>query len=238
MKITTNRTQEINRLHNEVCMGLKTIVEKAIRIGKLLVEQKAECNHGEWLPWLKANVKFSERTARNYMRLYSRRDEIKSATVADLNMRQLYGYAVKPSKEELIEKILKEKSAQEKLYEKVIEMASKRLKKLEEAKKIIEIEEDSQLESDFEDEDEDEEENLQKINSDSEYIKKTLESIELSLDGEKLRESEKGKNISAKQVRLTANGFWQEMCETYDEADQIKMAKLVIEMLRKKYNIQ
>ena len=33
----------------------------------------AQLVHGKWLPWLKANAPFSERTARNYVRLYEQR---------------------------------------------------------------------------------------------------------------------------------------------------------------------
>jgi len=48
------------------------------QIGCDLIEAKALCRHGEWLSWLKANVPFSERQARNYMRL------AKTAVTADL----------------------------------------------------------------------------------------------------------------------------------------------------------
>ena len=49
---------EINRLHHEIDNMARTALEKAIRIGELLTEQRARCKHGEWLPWLKANVQF------------------------------------------------------------------------------------------------------------------------------------------------------------------------------------
>lgn len=38
-------------------------------IGQRLIEVKARLPHGEWLPWLEDRVEFSERTARNFMRL-------------------------------------------------------------------------------------------------------------------------------------------------------------------------
>ena len=38
-------------------------------IGQRLIEAKAMLPHGEWLPWLTEQVEFSERTARNFMRL-------------------------------------------------------------------------------------------------------------------------------------------------------------------------
>ena len=75
---------EINRLHGEICQAARTTIEKAIRIGELLTEQKAGLKHGEWLPWLKANVQFSARTASNYLRVSESRFRLKSETISDL----------------------------------------------------------------------------------------------------------------------------------------------------------
>jgi len=38
-------------------------------IGQSLLAAKSQCRHGEWLPWLTANVPFTERHARRYMTL-------------------------------------------------------------------------------------------------------------------------------------------------------------------------
>jgi len=70
------RVEEIKKLHKEIESTMKMTVEKAIRIGELLAEQKSEMAHGEFLPWLEENIEFSERTARNYMRLYRYREKI------------------------------------------------------------------------------------------------------------------------------------------------------------------
>jgi Protein of unknown function (DUF3102) len=75
---------EINRLHAEICQAARTTIEKAIRIGELLTEQKATLKHGEWLPWLKANVEFSRQTADNYRRVYEKREDIKLLNVGNL----------------------------------------------------------------------------------------------------------------------------------------------------------
>lgn len=75
---------EINRLHGEICQAARTTIDKAIRIGELLAEQKAGLKHGEWLPWLKANVQFTARTASNYVRVFENRLRLKSETIADL----------------------------------------------------------------------------------------------------------------------------------------------------------
>ena len=42
-----------------------------IEIGRRLVEAKEMLNHGEWLPWLKRETEFSERSAQNYMRVFN-----------------------------------------------------------------------------------------------------------------------------------------------------------------------
>jgi len=60
---------EINRLHSEICQAARTTIDKAIRIGELLTEQKASLKHGEWLPWLRDKCEIRERTAHLYMRL-------------------------------------------------------------------------------------------------------------------------------------------------------------------------
>ena len=61
---------EVNRLHAEV---VKFTVAKAIRIGALLTEQKAKCAHGEWIPWIKANLAFNRHLAARYMACYQNR---------------------------------------------------------------------------------------------------------------------------------------------------------------------
>ncbi|MFC1783488.1 DUF3102 domain-containing protein, partial [Planctomycetota bacterium] len=83
-QITTTRTDEIISLHRELEGIYKATLPKAIRIGELLAEVKAELDHGAFIPWIKTNLPFSERTARNYMNLYQNRAALKTASVADL----------------------------------------------------------------------------------------------------------------------------------------------------------
>jgi Protein of unknown function (DUF3102) len=61
-------------------------LEHAIAAGQLLVEAKELVAHGEWLPWLQANCRLSERQARTYMRLARNRHRLKSAVTADLTI--------------------------------------------------------------------------------------------------------------------------------------------------------
>lgn len=68
-------------------------VKKAIEIGRLLTEQKAELAHGEWIPWVESNLAFGERQARRYMRIYENRTR-----VSDLDgpMRQAVALLAEP----------------------------------------------------------------------------------------------------------------------------------------------
>jgi hypothetical protein len=72
--------QEINERHARMNALAKDALENAIRIGELLTEQRKLCKHGEWLPWLKANVTFSEKTAYRYISLHEQRDKFVSVT--------------------------------------------------------------------------------------------------------------------------------------------------------------
>ena len=83
-EIEKSRIDRIIGLHTEIDSYLKITLDRAIEIGGLLEDQKADLGHGQWLPWVKENLPFSERTARDYMSYYARRDELKSAKIADL----------------------------------------------------------------------------------------------------------------------------------------------------------
>jgi hypothetical protein len=68
--------QEINERHARMNALAKDAVANAIRIAELLCEQRKLCKHGDWLPWLKANVQFSQKTAHTYMRVYAHRSKL------------------------------------------------------------------------------------------------------------------------------------------------------------------
>jgi hypothetical protein len=39
-----------------------------------------ECDHGNWLPWIEANLKFNRVTAWEYMRCFHKRDELSNVS--------------------------------------------------------------------------------------------------------------------------------------------------------------
>ncbi len=75
---------EITSLHNDILGYYKRSLNNGIRIGELLLEQKKKLNHGEFTKWVDANLPFTDRTARNYMKVYNNRDKLKTETVSDL----------------------------------------------------------------------------------------------------------------------------------------------------------
>ena len=82
--IQIDRARQIIALREEVAQHLRTSLEKAIEIGRLLAEQKAALAHGKFGPWVTENLPFSTRTARNYMRVYNERSRLKTETLSDL----------------------------------------------------------------------------------------------------------------------------------------------------------
>jgi hypothetical protein len=86
---TSNRlpvlAEEIKLAHAGVEAAAQTAAEHAIAAGNALIEAKELLKHGEFLPWLKEHVGFSERTAQLYMKVV--RLGFKSATVADIGLK-------------------------------------------------------------------------------------------------------------------------------------------------------
>jgi hypothetical protein len=72
---------QIVEMHNAVMRFEREAASAAIGAGKMLIEAKGLCRHGEWLPWLKA-ARIHERTARRYMTLAA--SNLKSDSVTDL----------------------------------------------------------------------------------------------------------------------------------------------------------
>jgi hypothetical protein len=82
--------ERINAEHQQAETALREGLSHARAAGELLLQAKQQCRHGQWLPWLAANVRFSERTAQSYMRVAARWEELTSnpQRVADLPYRE------------------------------------------------------------------------------------------------------------------------------------------------------
>lgn len=67
---------EINREHELCLSSMRSSLEHAVgglehamKCGELLLLEKSKLSHGEWLPWVMVNCRFSEDTAERYMKL-------------------------------------------------------------------------------------------------------------------------------------------------------------------------
>ncbi len=105
-EILESRIREIVTLHYEIGDHLKLSLEKAIRIGQLLCEQKRSLEHGEFIPWVKDNLPFTERTAQRYMKLYNKRHMLKNDTVSHLS--KAYRLLVAPKTADILDYFVNE----------------------------------------------------------------------------------------------------------------------------------
>lgn len=61
--------RDIETITAEILNAKRAGGEAILTIGRGLMEAKAKLPHGEWLPWLKERVEFSEKSAQNLMQL-------------------------------------------------------------------------------------------------------------------------------------------------------------------------
>ena len=66
---TADRPRTVEQIAVEINFYKAQTVQNIIEIGKRLIEAKERLPHGEWADWLRDAVDFSERSARNFMRL-------------------------------------------------------------------------------------------------------------------------------------------------------------------------
>lgn len=92
--------RRINDAHADFESAARSAVDLAIDCGNALIEAKAAVRHGDWLPWLASNCPtLPQRTAQAYMRLARGAPTLKSATVADLGVRQALKLLAEPKEE-------------------------------------------------------------------------------------------------------------------------------------------
>ena len=88
---------EIIKLHNvAVFFGNQTLMI-AVKCGELLAKKKDSLSQGQWLPWVKRNLPFTDRTARRYIKVWHNRQTFKEEQRHKLTLRQFY-FAVTDSK--------------------------------------------------------------------------------------------------------------------------------------------
>lgn len=89
--------RDIEVITQEILDAKRRGGEAILTIGRCLTEAKQTIPHGEWLPWLNERVEFSERTARNFMRLS--REWSKRQALADLGAAKALTLLALPAEE-------------------------------------------------------------------------------------------------------------------------------------------
>lgn len=97
--LATSRIKKIILLHAEVESDVKTMLDKAIRIGELLTEQKASLEHGEWIPWVEGNLPFGRVEAWRYMRIFGKQEDLNVSSVKHLPVGDLVDFIATPAPE-------------------------------------------------------------------------------------------------------------------------------------------
>jgi hypothetical protein len=64
----------INVEHAACLASARHAITRAVEVGRLLTEAKGQLAHGEWIPWVEANLEFNRVQAWKYMRAYDRRE--------------------------------------------------------------------------------------------------------------------------------------------------------------------
>lgn len=70
IQIFKNNADEINSLHEQIQKGFHDAVQRGIRIGGLLLEEKSKLKHGEWIPWIEKKLNFGRKQANKYTQIH------------------------------------------------------------------------------------------------------------------------------------------------------------------------
>jgi hypothetical protein len=86
-------------------LGTRAIGD-VIEIGGRLFEAKKIAGHGNWLPWLEREFGWSDRTAENYMRVYTLSTKFETVSNLCLDLRSLYLLTAKSTPQEAQDEII------------------------------------------------------------------------------------------------------------------------------------
>lgn len=117
--------RDIETITGDILKAKRVGGEAILTIGQRLIEAKALLPHGEWIPWLEEQVEFSERTARNFMRLA--RSWTNRQALADLGAAKALTLLALPPEER--ERFMSEPHMVDGEEKTVIDMTSRELEK-------------------------------------------------------------------------------------------------------------
>ena len=116
-------SRSIEVITSEILEAKRVGGEAILTIGRCLIEAKEALPHGEWANWLSEKVEFSERTARNFMRLA--REWTNRQTLADLGASKALTLLALPPEER--EQFMEETHVVDGEEKNVIDMSARQL---------------------------------------------------------------------------------------------------------------
>lgn len=128
--------RSITTITDEIIFYKSVGGQAVIEIGKRLAEAKAQLKHGEWLPWLREKVEFSETSAQRFMQLA--REYGNTSLVGDLGTSKALVLLALPASER--ENFASEKHVVNGEEKSVAEMSKRELEEAVRQQKIAEAE--------------------------------------------------------------------------------------------------
>lgn len=128
--------RSITTITDEIIFYKSVGGQAVIEIGKRLAEAKAQLKHGEWLPWLREKVEFSETSAQRFMQLA--REYGNTSLVGDLGTSKALVLLALPASER--ENFASEKHLVNGEEKSVAEMSKRELEEAVRQQKIAEAE--------------------------------------------------------------------------------------------------
>jgi len=119
--ILAEHAAEIRRLATRV-------VKDVIEIGRLLTKAKPIAGHGNWLSWLEREFGWSDRTAENYMRVYTLSTKFETVSNLCIDLRALYLLTAKSTPPEVRGEIIARAEAGEQITVAAVKTAIARTK--------------------------------------------------------------------------------------------------------------
>ena len=83
-QITRNDVDKLNHNHHLIEQLGTEIISLIIESGELLTGIKKSVGHGKWMGWVKANLKFTDRTASRYMLVAEYKKDVNRTCVSNL----------------------------------------------------------------------------------------------------------------------------------------------------------
>lgn len=93
--------EQLHAAHNEASNAVRYAVARYFACGEFLRRKKDEIGHGPWTAWLRENIKFSHRSATDYILLHDNRAKLEAvANLETCSLRELIALCRNPSRKQ------------------------------------------------------------------------------------------------------------------------------------------